>query len=657
MSTTPAPSGASLICLYGSYTPAAAARFEALAAATHGAGEAVLAGPAALRAELDALPHRFASQTVLDDPGPGSFAELANRASRQASGDYLVFLDEAFAPDPGWLELLLDPIDAGGADAATPRFARRGGSLLAAGCVVWTDGTLEPHGLGDNPNLPEYSFRRLVNCAPPWCLLVRRSAFEAAGGFDGSWLTPQYAVADVCFALLARAGTIAYQPRAIVREAAEGAIAESAAADLAADRARFETRWTAALADCPPHPPHEVDRERYRLAARDVLAPERMLLIDDRVPGHDRGSGDPRMLKMLLEIASLWPSLRLTFVALRPVDADRYAAPLYDAGIEVVYGRDWPSWLEQRKFHYGVVVVSRPQAVDELIRRTQPQAFRIYDAEALVFRRLERMAPFVADPDGAAAIGHQIKVVRAAEIDYLAGSDLIVCVTEEERRLARAVAERAPAFVIPHWAPAADAPPGFAERRDLVFFGGFMSGPGAPNEDALLHLAADVLPLVHEHEPDVVLHVVGADPTPAVLALHSDRINVVGYAADPTVWLNRARVHVVPMRFGSGVKLKLIDTMAAGLPFVTTAVGAEGLQLGPLRRITVAESAADLARLTLDLYRNEPLWTTTQARVLKVARRQFGRDRFRRTLVTVMSHAGVAPPQPPRGVPAGFDSP
>ena len=92
------------------------------------------------------------------------------------------------------------------------------------------------------------------------------------------------------------------------------------------------------------------------------------------------------------------------------------------------------------------------------------------------------------------------------------------------------------------------------------------------------------------------------------------------------------------------MKLKLIDTMAAGLPFVTTAVGAEGLRLGAFRRTMVAESAADLSRLTLALYRDPTLWASTQAGLLDLARRYFGRDRFRRSLVTAMTYAGFAPP-------------
>ena len=165
----------------------------------------------------------------------------------------------------------------------------------------------------------------------------------------------------------------------------------------------------------------------------------------------------------------------------------------------------------------------------------------------------------------------------------------------------------------------------------MLFFGGFLAGAGSPNEDALLYLVSDVMPLLWERDPELRLHVVGADPTPAVEALQSDRVNVVGYVEDPTEWLSRTRVHVSPMRFGSGIKLKLLDTMAAGQPFVTTSVGAEGLPLGRMHSAIVAEEPEVIAQLVYSLYTDERDWGRTQRGLLDIARSHFDRDTFRRT--------------------------
>jgi glycosyltransferase involved in cell wall biosynthesis len=154
-----------------------------------------------------------------------------------------------------------------------------------------------------------------------------------------------------------------------------------------------------------------------------------------------------------------------------------------------------------------------------------------------------------------------------------------------------------------------------------------------------------VRPIIWERDPKLTLHVVGADPTPKVEALHGERIDVVGYVEDPAEWLARTRVHVSPMRFGSGIKLKLLDTMAAGQPFVTTPVGAEGLPLGPMRPTLVAEEPAALADLVHALYTDEELWGRAQRNLLDLARNVFDRGTFRRTLAEAMSHLGILPPE------------
>ena len=98
------------------------------------------------------------------------------------------------------------------------------------------------------------------------------------------------------------------------------------------------------------------------------------------------------------------------------------------------------------------------------------------------------------------------------------------------------------------------------------------------------------------------------------------------------------------MRFGAGVKLKLLDSMGAGLPFVTTSVGAEGLPLGDLRELLVGEGPDELARLTETLYTDRECWERSQAGLLQVAEAHFDRASFQRTLIEAMAHLGVAPP-------------
>jgi len=153
----------------------------------------------------------------------------------------------------------------------------------------------------------------------------------------------------------------------------------------------------------------------------------------------------------------------------------------------------------------------------------------------------------------------------------------------------------------------------------------------------------EVMPHVWAHAPGA-FQVVGADPTPVVRALASDDVIIVGLVPDPGEWLQRARVHVSPLRFGAGLKLRFVDTMAAGLPFVTTTIGAEDLGLSPeLTRLLVADGMVELAELALRLDRDEALWTDVSAQLRAIARDRYSFAAFGASVHDAMLHAGFPP--------------
>jgi glycosyltransferase involved in cell wall biosynthesis len=178
----------------------------------------------------------------------------------------------------------------------------------------------------------------------------------------------------------------------------------------------------------------------------------------------------------------------------------------------------------------------------------------------------------------------------------------------------------------------------------VLFYGGFLAGSASPNEDALRYLIAEVLPLFWQNHPDVAVNVVGADVTDSIRALEAPGVRIVGFVDDPFEWLARARLHVNPMRFGAGLKQKFLDSLAAGLPFVTTSVGAEGFPLGEVRESMVADDPAAIASRMSRLYEDRAEWERVQAYLLDLAAARFDRTSFRRSLIEALTYVGVAPP-------------
>ena len=621
---------------------------EALARNTDPCIEVVVVDNASPDGTAERLREEVEGATVIFNEANAGFGAACNQGAEAARGELLCFLNSDALVEPGWLPPLLAMLERPDVGAAVPMLLNEDGSLQEAGSVVDSVGWAIALGGGDDPQRFEYRFTREVDFGSGACILLRRADFFAVGGFDDAYAPAYFEDVDLSFKLKERGLRTMYEPRSRVVHVRFGSGNWDAARELMTkNRHVFYRRWASRLLE-RPRLLEVASMPRRLVAARDAAALERFLVLDDRVPHTDRGSGDPRMAALLRELVELWPEARVTLCATHGHEADRYAEPLLAQGIEVVAPPlDWELWFEQRRYHYSVAIVSRGQnwnAFDDLLRRTQPQALRVFDTEALSFRRLELQSGIADSRVDQAHFTAQGALIRQWEMRALQEADAVFCVSPEEQDVVAQVAPGTPSFLLPGWVEVADAPPGFDERRDLLFFGGFLAGAGSPNEDALLYLVNEIMPSVWERGPEVVLHVVGADVTPAVQALHGERVNVVGFAEDPQEWFERTRVHVSPLRFGAGVKQKLIDTMAAGLPFVTTTVGAEGLGLGGLEPLLVADEPAALAELVHALYSDGEVWARAQEGVLAIAAERFGRELFRRTLVEGLSYVGVAPP-------------
>ena len=633
--------------LYGGWKLARRA-ISALAENTEPCFELILVDNASPDDTLARVEEHVSGATVLRNEANRGFGGASNQGAEQARGRCLCLLNSDALVQPGWLEPLVEALDAPGVGAAVPLYLNDDGSVQEAGSVVDSIGHAHAVGAGGDPNDFAYRFPREVDYGSAACMFVRAGLFQELGGFDEAYSPGYFEDTDLCFRLHERGLRTIFEPRSRVVHIRHGSrTSESARQLMESHRDLFVERWGERLARRPrvieaAQKPHQM------LAARDAEALDRFLVIDDRVPFTDRGSGDPRMAALLSELAALWPSARITLVAESGVDAESYAEPLLRQGIEVVCPPvGWERWFHDRRFHYGHVIVSRQQNAERFagyLSRTQPQAQRIFDTEALTFQRLERLAEIL--PPGKARRETRAAAVRTreSEIRAIQEADIVFVVSDEEARFSAEVAPGTPAFVLPGIVEAVPEPPGFDARSDLLFFGGFLAGSASPNEDALSYLVHEVLPLFWEEHPDVSLNVVGADMGDSVRALEGPRVRIVGYVEDPADWLSRARVHVNPMRYGAGLKQKFLDSLAAGLPFVTTTVGAEGFPLGALRDSLVADDPARLARAIGRLYTDRAEWERAQAHLLELAVTRFDRASFQRTLLEAMTCVGVAPP-------------
>lgn len=153
--------------------------------------------------------------------------------------------------------------------------------------------------------------------------------------------------------------------------------------------------------------------------------------------------------------------------------------------------------------------------------------------------------------------------------------------------------------------------------HDLIMTGDFSF---TPNIDATLFFVNKILPLIRKHLPGVTIRLSGRDPAAEVQALAQDpHITLSGYVEDLLMEIAQARVYILPLRMGSGIRSKLFDVFPLGKPIVVTPTGAEGLELIDKVNCLVAETPELFAKCCIDLLRDDSLRTTLGGNARKLA--------------------------------------
>ncbi len=161
----------------------------------------------------------------------------------------------------------------------------------------------------------------------------------------------------------------------------------------------------------------------------------------------------------------------------------------------------------------------------------------------------------------------------------------------------------------------------FEDRTDFVFIG---NGKHTPNIDAIEYLQKSIWPLISKSLPQAFLHIYGAYLPPKILALNNEnkRFLVHGWVEDSKKMMRNARVNLVPLRYGAGLKGKVFLATTCGTPTVLTKIGAEGTHLENLSD-TIGINANDLAQKAVALYQDAALWNRSQQQGYRSFRKQF----------------------------------
>jgi len=157
----------------------------------------------------------------------------------------------------------------------------------------------------------------------------------------------------------------------------------------------------------------------------------------------------------------------------------------------------------------------------------------------------------------------------------------------------------------------------FSERKNFITIGNFKH---APNWDAVLHLKKNIWPVIRSLLPDAELHVYGAYASDKVYQLHNvnEGFIIKGRAEDANIVMSQARVSLAPLRFGAGIKGKLVESMLNGTPSVTTDIGAESMSGDYEWNGLIENEIGPFAEAAVRLYQDSELWLQSQKKGIPI---------------------------------------
>ncbi len=579
---------------------------------------------------------------VIGNEENAGFLRSVCTAVASTSAPYVMLLNNDTAVHEGWLDHLVDTMAQDpGAGIVGSKLLNEDGTLQECGGLVWRMGDAHNCGRNESPDRPEHCMLREADYVSGASLLVRRSVWDAVGGFSPEFSPGYYEDTDLCFKARAAGWRVLVQPASIVthREggtAGRDGVPGTMKAFQARNQRLFRAKWAAVLAGHPVNGEIDPGLQALRRAGR------RALFIDDCTPEPDADAGSNAALQHMLALQRLGyvvefaPSENMSFMP-------SYTPALQRLGILCRYRPHASSVEEVLRAHPGEIELVYLHRVKntrfiQLVRELHPRARIVYSVADLHHVRLERGAALGVEEPRAAAR------VREDELHAIRSSDGTLVHSGPERATILRCLPQARVAVVP-WAVALRPDgPGFECRSGAVFIG----SRHPPNVDAAVWLLGRIMPLVWHRQPGFVLHLVGSHAdAPAVRQAHAalpgvlqDRVRLRGRVPDLAAVLDQVRLSVAPLRYGAGIKGKVLESLAAGVPCIMTPCAAEGIGLPPALALVAAEPEAFAASM-LRLHRSPALHRKASRAAIGFIAERHGKAAMDTALAAALEMAGL----------------
>ena len=516
-----------------------------------------------------------------------------NRGADQASksSKFLVLLNNDTEPIDGWLDSLYQSIEKDesigivGSALIYPN-----GILQEAGGQIFAGGNAWNLGRGGNPLNAQYSFTREVDYCSAASIIVRKSFWIDAGGFDTRYVPAYCEDADLALTAWNMGYKVMYEPKSWVIHHEGLSHGKSTNSGLKkyqiANNRKLFAKWEADLRihwEDAGVPRFEANRDSKGI----------VVVCDHQLPALTRDAGSVRTVQILKHIQALGYHAVLVCLdnSTTQVDLDL----LQSTGVEVHQDhKEFYDALFLRRDRVRAIWTIRQEVHDffaERLREISPSATFIADLMDVKYRE---------DYNSKSGIS-QSQLNIASEVEH------VILVSEDEAREFNRASETNKVSVI--WAEyeAQKTEIDWKHSKGLIFVGGFRH---LPNLEGIEWFADKVIPILNELGFEAPIRVVGTGlNTQKIAELEARGLKMLGGVEDLTTIYKESRIAIVPLLNGAGRKGKVGEALSYGIPIVSTSVGTEGFSEILNSGIFVADTPAEMAKAILDLHESVELWS------------------------------------------------
>ncbi|WP_312647414.1 glycosyltransferase [Aminipila sp.] len=566
------------------------------------------------------------------------FLKNCNNASKYAKGEYIIFLNNDTQVQQNWLKPLVELIESDKTIGLVgSKLIYPDGRLQEAGGIFWKDGSAWNYGNGSNPNEPEFNYVKEVDYISGASIMLSKRLWDEIGGFDERFAPAYCEDSDLAFEVTKRRYKVVYQPKSVVvhfEGISNGTdISQGQKAYQIINQKKFYEKWRDIL-ECE----HSENGEHVFLARDCSFTKKTVLVVDHYIPTFDKDAGSRTVYQYIKLLCSMGYNVKLigdNFYKNEP-----YASSFEKMGVEILYGpyyaSHWKDWIKENKKYIDFIFLNRPHISIKYIDfvKEHTNAKIIYYGHDLHFLRISREYEITKEE----RLLKEKQKWRKMELDIMAKSDVVFTLSTDEQAIINKELGEVKAVISPIFyynEKVLKEEIVLKKREHIIFVGGFSH---RPNEDGVLWFVEKIWPIINKQLPNTKFTIIGSNPSQKINDLQNDKIKVTGYISDEELdqYYKQARICVIPLRYGAGVKGKTIEAMQQGVSIVSTSIGTEGL-VDIEKYIKPIDEPELFALEVIKIYNNEKLLEKNAAKYLEYIRMHFSDEVAKKLFKKVFS--------------------